>query len=167
LVNKLFVFKVKPYASRHVHSISHGLSVSCDYPTHTSAVYSRSCIPTVRSYTQYNLSSILQSFLHTRCSHTGTTYDNLLVLIQEDQKFAASNTNSQLTSQTNLRVLHILSLSQGSNCASAASLLFPLSAVTLCHVLNSRYLPSLFSIPAPATATAAVRQKSKLLPSSS
>jgi hypothetical protein len=47
-------------------------SVRCNYPTHTSAVYSRSCIPTVRSYTQYNLSSILQFFLHTRCSHTGT-----------------------------------------------------------------------------------------------
>jgi hypothetical protein len=47
-------------------------SVRCDYPSHTSAVYSRSCISTARSYTQYNLSSILQSFLHTRCSHTGT-----------------------------------------------------------------------------------------------
>jgi hypothetical protein len=163
----MLYLRLKPYASRHVHNICHGLSVSCDYPTHTSTVYSRSCIPSVRSYTQYNLSSILQFFLHTRCSHTGTTYDNLLVLIQEDQKFAAGNTNSQLPSQTDLRVLHILSLSQGSNCASAASLLFPLSAVTLCHVLNFRYLPSLFSIPAPATATAAVRQKSQLSPSSS
>jgi hypothetical protein len=36
--------------------------VRCDYPSHTSAVYSRSCISTARSYTQYNLSSILQSF---------------------------------------------------------------------------------------------------------
>jgi hypothetical protein len=34
--------------------------VRCDYPSHTSAVYSRSCISTARSYTQYNLSSILQ-----------------------------------------------------------------------------------------------------------
>jgi hypothetical protein len=50
-------------------------SVRCDYPSHTSAVYSRSCISTARSYTQYNLSSILQSFLHTRCSHTGTILD--------------------------------------------------------------------------------------------
>jgi hypothetical protein len=47
-------------------------SVRCDYPSHTSAVYSHSCISTARSYTQYNLSSILQSFLHTRYSHTGT-----------------------------------------------------------------------------------------------
>jgi hypothetical protein len=35
-------------------------SVRCDYPSHTSAVYSRTCISTARSYTQYNLSSILQ-----------------------------------------------------------------------------------------------------------
>jgi hypothetical protein len=27
----------------------------CNYPSYTSAVYSHSCIPTVRSYTQYNL----------------------------------------------------------------------------------------------------------------
>jgi hypothetical protein len=46
--------------------------VRCDYPSHTSAVYSHSCISTVRSYTQYNLSSILQFFPHTCCSHTGT-----------------------------------------------------------------------------------------------
>jgi hypothetical protein len=47
-------------------------SVRCNYPSYTSVVYSHSCISTARSYTQYNLSSILQSFLHTRCSHTGT-----------------------------------------------------------------------------------------------
>jgi hypothetical protein len=49
-------------------------SVRCDYPSCTSAVYSHSCISTVRSYTQYKLSSILQFFLHTRCFHTGTKY---------------------------------------------------------------------------------------------
>jgi hypothetical protein len=30
-------------------------SVRCNYPSSTSAVYSHSCIPTVRSFTQYNL----------------------------------------------------------------------------------------------------------------
>jgi hypothetical protein len=66
--------------------ICHGLSVSflmckraspsvrCDYQFCTSAVYSHSCISTVRSFTQYNLSSILQFFLHMRCSHTATIY---------------------------------------------------------------------------------------------
>jgi hypothetical protein len=49
-------------------------SVRCDYPSCTSAVYSHSCIPTVRSITQYNLSSILQFFLHTHCSHPGTSW---------------------------------------------------------------------------------------------
>jgi hypothetical protein len=49
-------------------------SVRCDYPSCTSAVYSHSCMSTVRSYTQYKLSSILQFFLHTRCFHTGTKY---------------------------------------------------------------------------------------------
>jgi hypothetical protein len=59
-------------------------------------------------------------------------------------------------------VLSILTLSQVQNCALAASLLFPPSAVTLCLVLNFTHPPSIFPIPAPATAIAAVRQKSKL-----
>jgi hypothetical protein len=49
-------------------------SVRCNYPSYASAVYSHSCISTVRSYTQYNLSSILQFFLYTRCFSTGTLY---------------------------------------------------------------------------------------------
>jgi hypothetical protein len=52
--------------------------VRCDYPSCTSAVYSHSCIPTVRSITQFNLSSILQFFLHTRCSHTGTGLEDAM-----------------------------------------------------------------------------------------
>jgi hypothetical protein len=54
--------------------------VRCDYPSHTSAVYSHSCIPTVRSCTQYNRRSILQMFPNTRCSHTGTTAAELYPL---------------------------------------------------------------------------------------
>jgi hypothetical protein len=47
-------------------------SVRRDCPSCTSAAYSHSCIPTVRSFTQYNLISILQFFLHMRCFHTAT-----------------------------------------------------------------------------------------------
>jgi hypothetical protein len=48
---------------------------------------------------------------------------------------------------------------------SAASLLLPPSAVTLCLVLNLTYLPSILSIPPPTTFTAAVGQNSRLSPS--
>jgi len=40
----------------------------CDYLYEASAVHSHSPIYTVRSFTQYNLSSILQLFLHMRGS---------------------------------------------------------------------------------------------------
>jgi hypothetical protein len=45
----------------------------------TSNVCSRSSIPTVRSYTQYNLSSILQIFLHVRCFLTTTVSGTCLL----------------------------------------------------------------------------------------
>jgi hypothetical protein len=50
-------------------------SVRCDYLSCTSTVYSHSCIPTIRSFTQYNLSSILPFFLHMRCFYTVTEID--------------------------------------------------------------------------------------------
>jgi hypothetical protein len=50
-------------------------SVRCDYSSYTSAVYSHSCISTVCSFTQYNRSSILQFFLHTRCFPHRDSYE--------------------------------------------------------------------------------------------
>jgi hypothetical protein len=47
-------------------------SVRCDYLSCTSAVYSHPCIHTVRSFTQYNLSSIRQYPARAHCSPTAT-----------------------------------------------------------------------------------------------
>jgi hypothetical protein len=54
-------------------------SVRYYYSFCTSAVYSHSCIPTVRGFTQYNLGSILQFSLHMRCVHTATISDRFLL----------------------------------------------------------------------------------------
>jgi hypothetical protein len=47
-------------------------SVRCYYLSCTSVDYDHPPTYTVRSITQYSLSSILQFFLHTRCFHTAT-----------------------------------------------------------------------------------------------
>jgi hypothetical protein len=83
-------------------------SVRCNYPSYTSVVCSHSCISTARSYTQYNLSSILQFFLHTRCSHTGTNAYLASCLTQSRRHPWQWSINTRLRPQPYARGLFIV-----------------------------------------------------------
>jgi hypothetical protein len=72
------LFGIATYSpqSRFEAPLPHGqprlTSVRCEYLSCTSAVYSHPCIHTVRSFTQYNLSSIRQYHAKAHCSLTAT-----------------------------------------------------------------------------------------------